>query len=415
VNRVTLGILLIVVGAVALSAYFFGTPLALAVYWPVLLVLYGIRLLQSDRTAYAVGMMAVGIVLLADNLLPLPPLGRVSDFWPVLVIVLGIFMILGIVQSEHAHPEPVAATGSRGEPGGAFEAEGRIITAEVSDEGVRCCVTAATAGAPSSEAAHLADEGEEAPPAGADAEEHSYETEKEDMTGDRDDSTAGEAAQATVDATYENGRGHFLVDLPEGVEAIEYEFHVSAGTMKIIGTTDKLIEIGTKQGSCEPRFDLTLSEREGKQVAHLRIVPEHTSSRLAIFAGTVWELKLNRNLPLLLDLEANAAKCELDLAELMINTLHLENNAAHTKIQLGERVQEIKMQCENNAAKLELQAPSRFAFDAEVVNHLGNHNLTSFGVRRDEDRYISQGYETSEFKLGLQVTNNVANFELKLI
>ncbi|OPX23458.1 MAG: hypothetical protein B1H03_01505 [Planctomycetales bacterium 4484_113] len=408
-NRVSLGILLIVIGVLSLSAYLFGSALALAVYWPILLVLYGVILLDSERTAYAVGMMLVGIILLADNLLPLPPLGRLGDFWPLLLIILGIFLILGVTQATHERERLHVVSSPEGAASVTIKAEGRTAHAVKDDEGVRAeaasRVNDSTAPishetpAPTERAGGESSEEEPTPPDVEEGSEEAHAT----------------AERIPLDASYKDGRGHFSVNLPADVDRLRYELHLSAGRMKVAGTTDRLIEIITDRGSCEPRFELQVSERDGKKVAHLRVIAEHVSSRLPILAGSVWEVRLNRQLPLALDVEANAAKCELELTELAVEEVHLENNAAHTQIRLGERLPEVTMNLMNNAAKLELQAPEGFAFDAQVVNHLGHHNLTDFPIHREDERYISQGYESSDRRLKLQVSNNAANFELKLV
>jgi len=400
-NRVTLGILLIVVGVLALSAYLFGSMLALAAYWPVLLILYGVILLQSERTAYAIGMMVVGIILLADNLLPLPQLGRLGDFWPLLLIILGVFLILGVTQASHEHARAhVASSPGRGTTV-TVEARGRTVQVTEHPEGGAPTVHIRTA---------KAHEGAGGPASSAQA--------AEAEPGDEEEAAAvGGAAveELPVSGSYESGQERFSVALPESVQSIHYDFHLSAGHLEVVGGTDELIEVVTDKGSCEPRFELSVSERDGKKVAHLRVEPEHLGSHLPIFGGSRWKVRLNRALPLVLALGANAARCELALVELAVEELHLENNAAKTEIRLGERVHEVNMQLENNAAKLKLLLPQTFGFDAEVDNNLGNHNLTSFGVERREGRYVSRGYEEGDFKLELRLSNNVGRFELESV
>lgn len=412
-NRVVLGILLIVFGVLGLSAYLFGSVLALAVYWPILLVLYGVILLEGERTAYAVGMMVVGIVLLADNLLPLASLGRVSDFWPLLLIILGLFMILGVAHATQERAKVHVVSSPDGRTSVTVEAHGKTVRVVEDREGVN--TEAVPAGDESSAPAPGAATEQAGPTAQASGETRFDENETAADAEPVVSEPAERAEEMPITATYENGRGHFSMDLPEAVESIRYQLHLSAGRMRVAGATDKLIEVITNKGACEPRFELQLSEIDRKKVAHLRVLPEHTSSHLPVFAGSVWEVRLNRELPLALNLEANAAKCELGLTELAVREMHLENNAAHTEIRLGERVSEVKMRLENNAAKLELKAPARFAFDAQVSGHLGHHNLTSFPIRREGEHYISQDYESSEFKLNLRADNNAASFKLRLI
>lgn len=93
------GVLLIVVGVSILAGMTFGQDWfnVLIRFWPVLFIIRGLNNWErEDQTkAFQVSQIGLGSLLIADNFVALPALEGVWHYWPALLVLAGVYFIVG--------------------------------------------------------------------------------------------------------------------------------------------------------------------------------------------------------------------------------------------------------------------------------------------------------------------------------
>lgn len=401
-NRVTFGALLIFIGLILVANVFVAETIGLFRFWPLLIVIYAAFTPTRLSTIYRGGLVVVGLILLADALFPsmLGPAG--SWFWGALLFVGGLIMILSVAEQEHKpHGFVVKDWGSRdaGELRESAREFARSTADSVADavrEGVSEIKFAVREGFPAADA-------------------KSTEFREEDLNMEEQKERQADYAAAGIKAEYSGDTAHYYTEMPEGATVINCTVELSAGSIELIGGTDKLFEIDTQQDSVvEPEVSLKVNDASGGKAVNLHIDQHFFKGSHPFNLSTVWKLKLNREILMNLNAEVNAARAKLDLSELRVQSITLENNAASTDLKVGAREERISLHIENNAAKLEVYLPGGYAYSANIDSNVARHNAASIMPKRTDGVWMTEDAETNPRKITMNVENNAASLDFKV-
>ncbi len=395
-NRVTFGALLVVIGMLLVANVFIAETVELFRFWPLLIVIYAVFTTARMSTIYRGGLVVVGLILLADALFPsmLGPAG--SWFWGALLFVGGLIMILSVAERKpHGFVVKDRESGDAGELREAVKEFARDA-ADAVREGISEIKFAVREGC-----------------ASADAESNESEEEVPDMEEQKERQT--DYAAAGIKAEYFGDTAHYYTEMPEGAAVINCTVELSAGSIELVGGTDKLFEIDTHQDSVvEPVVSLKVTETESGKSVNLHIDQHFFKGSHPFNLNTVWKLKLNREILMNLTAEVNAARAKLDLSELRVQSFTLENNAASTDVRVGAREDKVSIHLENNAAKLEVYLPGGFAYSATIDSNVARHNAASLMPKRTDGVWMTEDVETNPRKIKMNVENNAASLDFKV-
>lgn len=395
-RRASFGLLIILIGVVVLLWEFLPNADALLRFWPLLIIAYAFAAPGITSTPYRIGLWAVGGILLVDALLPQVFGSLFETLWPVLLILLAIAILFGSAKHygrriEVRHERTIGDIAERLE---------RRFERKIDIEG-----TVREETASSFTKANVV---EEEPTMTIKDTDHS--------SGAGQETAAGQTATAGTQAKYEGGSAHFFSELPEGISAVRCQIDFNVGLLQIAGATDKLFEIDAEiDHGIEPQVHVREEVQGDRKVAVLVVGQEFGSGRTPLNLSSKWVMRLNRNLPLELDCEVNAAKASLDLRELRVTRLNLENNAAKVDLQLGERESSVDAAVENNAAKAEIAVPASFGVEAALDNNFGKHDFNESLPRRTNGTWRTEGYAESDKRIKLRVENNAGSIRLRRV
>ena len=382
-RHTTFGAIMIILGILLLLGFFVpDTSLALRL-WPLLVIVYAL-LAHGLNPVYRGGLIIVALVLLADAMIPSMLGFSGGGFWAPVLIVVGLLIIFSA--TEHGPKKKRIEVKM-----GTSPQEVKNVKFQVRDETANGTLKADAA---SSE------------PGGV---------EMTDETKRHETETQEKGATAAVEGEYRNQGAHFFADVPEGAERLSCDLDFNAGKLELVEDTDKLFEIDIEAGSdVEPQVDVSLEEVDGVKTVRLKIEQAHFKSSVRMFGvRTVWTLKLNGKLPLTMNCDVNAAKAHLDFSELRLTSLAMDNNAAASEVRIGTRENETRLRIDNNAAKLNLVLPPDFGYEATVDSNVGKHNVTELLPRRVNDHYYSEDFDSNPRKVRMQLENNAAKLNIR--
>jgi predicted membrane protein len=395
-RRASLGLLIILLGVVVLLWEFLPNADTLLRFWPLLIIAYAFAAPGITSTPYRIGLWAVGGILLVDALLPQVFGSLFETLWPVLLILLAIAILFGSIK-HHDRRIEVKHERTAGDFAGRME---RKFERKIDIEGTVREETASSF-----------------TKANAVEEEPTMTIKDAEYNSDAGRETAGgQAATAGTQAKYEGGSAHFFSELPEGISAVRCQIDFNVGLLQVAGATDKLFEIDAEiDHGIEPQVHVREEVQGDRKIAVLTVGQEFGSGRTPLNLSSKWVMRLNRNLPLELDCEVNAAKASLDLRELRVIQLVLENNAAKVELQLGERESSVSATVENNAAKAEIAVPASFGVEAALENNFGKHDFNESLPHRTNGTWRTEGYAESDKRIKLRVENNAGSIRLRRV
>jgi len=385
VRHTTFGAILIILGMLLVLGFFVPDTSHVLRLWPLLVVIYAL-LAHGLRPVYRGGLIVVSLVLLADALAPSILGFSGGGFWAPVLIVVGLLIIFSATERG---PKKM-------------KVEVRMGTSTPEVKNVKFAVRDETADGTSKADA-------------ASSEPGGIKMTDETKRPEPETETRGKATATAVEGEYRDRNAHFFADVPDGAERLICDLDFNAGKLELAGDTDKLFEIDTDSGSdVEPQVNVTLEEANGVKVVRLKIEQAHFKSSVRMFGvRTVWALKLNRELPLTMNCDVNAAKAHLDFSKLRLTSLVMDNNAAASEVRIGSREDETKLRIDNNAAKLDLILPVDFAYEATVDSNVGKHNVTELLPRRVNDRYYSEDFDGNPRKVRMHLENNAAKLNIR--
>ncbi len=364
------GIILIVLGFALLGGELLGSTAIVFLFWPLGIMVWGVFKLKEGENVLGYGLVAVGGILLLDNVLPRQLIGNLTDWWPVLLVFLGILIILGTFEEEYRPAYRVERARGGEEKGAQFQVEFDVRgDAEPNkEEAIPARLHQAV----------LAEKTNEARESGATASDEP--------------------------ATY---------PIPEGVSALSVEVDVVAGNFRMREAEGNAIEVFSTTPFFTPRLTLEKGKRGEEDVAFVKVYRSisGTSASLPTFGD--WELRVPRGFALEVDADVSAGRFSLEAQNLDLQELRLSNSAGFTEVKFGELEEFVRLKAQNNAGKLAILLPRTFGIDIELDNNVAVHNLDDLGLKRVEDRYISENLDACTRKLKGSVENNAGSFELK--
>lgn len=147
-----------------------------------------------------------------------------------------------------------------------------------------------------------------------------------------------------------------------------------------------------------------------------------------------WQLGLNPNVPLSLNLTANAGTSELDLSQLLLSDLELDVSAGEMTLFLPDGSYDVTfsmnagsttltlpqsgrqtIDLEVNAGSVTIELPEGMALRVEVDQSLGSFNTHRSGLSRvgNSDVWQTPGYETSSNRVDMMLHISVGSVDVR--
>lgn len=123
------------------------------------------------------------------------------------------------------------------------------------------------------------------------------------------------------------------------------------------------------------------------------------------------DLKINPEIPTKLIINTGASSAKLDLSELMIEVLDIDAGASSIDLNLGDKVNSIKVDIDAGASSLDITLPKTIGVKLNLDSGLSSKNLNDF-QKIDDNHYQSNNYDTQEKKIDLDLDLGVSSLNI---
>lgn len=127
-----------------------------------------------------------------------------------------------------------------------------------------------------------------------------------------------------------------------------------------------------------------------------------------------WDLRLNEDVPMTLDVALGAGKSEIDVSALSITSVDLEMGVGAVTVDLtGDRRRDVDVRIRGGVGEATVLLPDDVGVRASVSGGLGD--VEANGMQRDGNSYVNDAYGESEATIALDIEGGVGGIELKVV
>jgi hypothetical protein len=202
------------------------------------------------------------------------------------------------------------------------------------------------------------------------------------------------------------------VDL-DNAQSVRAELKMGAGELNLTGGADALVEgdfaYNVADWKPEVNYDVTGDAGE--------LSVEQGSGEDVPVGGEVrneWDLRLNDDVPIDLNVEMGAGESDLDLDSLTLTGLDLQMGAGKTTVDLtGDYDRDLSATIEGGVGEATVRLPSAVGVKVNAEGGLGTINAQ--GLQREGDAYVNDAYGDSDVTLDVDVRGGVGRINLEVV
>jgi hypothetical protein len=126
-----------------------------------------------------------------------------------------------------------------------------------------------------------------------------------------------------------------------------------------------------------------------------------------------WDVRVNKDIPLTLDLETGAGESHIDLSALRVEDVRLKTGASSTEMTLPARAGRSRVKVQSGAASVVLHIPDGVAAHIEVESGLAGISIDPNRFPRSGSVYESTDYAQAQNKLDIRIETGVGAVEIR--
>ncbi len=126
-----------------------------------------------------------------------------------------------------------------------------------------------------------------------------------------------------------------------------------------------------------------------------------------------WNVELNRDIPISLNLETGANDARLDLAELKITDIYIKSGASSTNLILPANAGMTQVRIESGVNSMNVEVPSGVAARVRVHGGLSSSQIDTSRFPRSGDFYQSVDFEIAVNKADIDVQQGVGSVNIR--
>lgn len=195
----------------------------------------------------------------------------------------------------------------------------------------------------------------------------------------------------------------------DNAEMVSVRLKMGAGKLRIDTGTDKLVaaDFTYNVPAWKPEVRYTKNADRGT------LTIEQPPTEGIHMAGTEyeWDLRMNREVPLDLDLKFGAGEAHLDVGALTLRSVSVDMGVGQLDLDLrGNPKRSYDVQVHGGVGEAVVHLPSDVGVEAEAQGGLGS--IEASGFRHEGNRYYNSAWEDAKVRIHLDIHGGVGSIRL---
>lgn len=203
------------------------------------------------------------------------------------------------------------------------------------------------------------------------------------------------------------------IPFEEKIKEAKVTVEFKAGELEIKSDTVNLVDARLDYWNREPECDFFFSDLDS--TARIKIKggrKEWTDWVMKGWRRHEWEIGLNHQVPLDLELQVKASDANLNLSDLQVDDLNLVLKASDLRIRFGKR-EFIKCKLDSDASRIRILIPEETGIKIDSEANLTSTEFSGdISIYHENETYISDNYESSLYKIDMFLEGSVSKLEV---
>ena len=200
----------------------------------------------------------------------------------------------------------------------------------------------------------------------------------------------------------------------DSLERAQIEIDFAAGSLTISSLPPaslNFVEVGTdvRNGDTGIRVDFHRQDSEGK----LQLIREQVNGPSWGEGENRWQVRFNRNIPLVVDAKSAASNIDLDLSELKISELRLDLDVGSYTMKMPSSVGTVNAYIKADLSNVEVIIPDAVAARLKADVDLSILEVDESRFTKKGDYYISQDFDSAKNRIELELDCDLSRVLVK--
>jgi hypothetical protein len=196
----------------------------------------------------------------------------------------------------------------------------------------------------------------------------------------------------------------------DDTESVFMELDMGAGELKVHGGTRDLLEATFTYNveKWKPRIGYDVNGRQSL----IKIQQGDTEGIPIGDTKNKWDISLNENLPIDLNIDMGAGQGILDLRDIQLSALNIDGGVGELILDLsGERHQDLDVDIDCGVGSATIYLPEEIGVRVHVSGGIGS--VDADGLFKRNDVYINETYGESDISITVDIDAGIGSVELK--
>ena len=190
----------------------------------------------------------------------------------------------------------------------------------------------------------------------------------------------------------------------------DFSFNIFSGKLIVAGCDGNLINADLRApAGNEPNLNFKKFERED-----LYEISENSLNNYVFVPWDgrhLWDIEINKEVPVKIKIEANASINKVDVSELLISNFILDTKFSSNEIILNENVEKVRIN--SFGSRLNIIIPKEAGIKISLNKFLITDNFKEIGLSRNFKEYVSPNYNDVEKRIDLDLRLKLSQLEIK--
>ncbi len=128
--------------------------------------------------------------------------------------------------------------------------------------------------------------------------------------------------------------------------------------------------------------------------------------------GLNWDIRLNKDVPLSLDIDSGASAAVIDLSDLKVSDVDIDTGASSTELTLPANAGATSVKIDSGAASVKVRVPEGVAAKIRIKSGLAGINVASRFPKVDNGLYQSTDYATAANRADIAIETGVGSVDI---
>lgn len=200
----------------------------------------------------------------------------------------------------------------------------------------------------------------------------------------------------------------------DNAKSLAVKARFGAGSLTIRGGADEWMEADFDYKHKKNAPKVTSTVKKGTNFITVEQKPQILSFNRSKLEST-WDMRLNNDIPIDLDVDMGVSDATMDLKGLQLNKLKIDSGVSDSTIDLsGEWKNSFSANINLGVGDMTILLPKKTGVKVTVSTGIGRADMKDF-IAQGKGVYVNEAYENADVKIEIKADVGIGNLTIKLV